>query len=137
MSRQARCGFLILDRKGEYIRDTIDQRGNSVIGLHHHPKAAEQMVIVSRKDFSDLKDRGIIFDYMHPQFNIKDIDPVDLVDFLPGLTPQQSDLLRDYAEIENFYEKLLAETQFGFVNKRKWFDDFPGLFEMKDKGKDL
>src|SRR6266568_9337843 len=138
MTTQPKCGFLILDRKGEYIKDTIDQRGNSVFGLHHHPKAAERMVIVSRKDFSNLKDQGVILDYMPPQFNIKDIDPIDLVDFLPGgLTVPQADLLCDYAEVEDFYEKLLAETQFGLVNKRNWFEDFPGLFEVKDKGKDL
>ena len=123
MSTQPKCGFLILDRKGEYIKDTIDQRGNRVFGLHHHPKARERMVIVSRKDFSHMKSQGIIFDYMRPQFSIKDIDPIDLADFLPGLTPQQADLLQDYAHIANFYEKLLAETQFGVVDKRDWYEN--------------
>ncbi len=31
MITQPKCGFLILDRKGEYIKDTIDQRGNQCI----------------------------------------------------------------------------------------------------------
>jgi hypothetical protein len=137
MTKQPNCGFLILDRKGEYIKDTIDQRGNAVFGLHHHPKAPERMVVVSRKDYSGLKNRGLIFNYLQPQFNIKDIDPGDLVDFLPGLTQPQADLLQDYAHIERFYEKLLAETQFGATNKRNWYNDFPGLFDMKDAGKKL
>jgi len=95
------------------------------------------MVIISRKDFSRLKNQGVIFDYMRPQFSIKDIDPVDLADFLPGLTPAQIDLIQDYARIENFYEKLLAETQFGLVDKRHWHENFPGLFELKEPGKKL
>lgn len=137
MTTQSKCGFLILDRKGEYIKDTIDQRGNKVFSLHHHPKAPERMVVVSRKDFSHMKSQRLIFDYMRPQFSIKDIDPIDLADFLPGLTPQQADLLQDYAQIEDFYEKLLAETQFGIVDKRNWYQNFPGLFEVKEPGKKL
>ena len=137
MTQQPRCGFLILDRKGEYIRDTIDQSKNPVPGLHHHPKARERMVIVSRRDYSTEKQQGRIFDYIQPQFNIADIDPTDLVDFLRGWTPQQEDLLHDYGHIEHFYEKLLGETPFGLVDKHTWFVDFPGLFEVKDKGKKL
>ncbi len=137
MTTQPNCGFLILDRKGEYIKDTIDQRGNKVFGLHHHPKAHERMVVVSRKDFSSMKSQGLIFDYMRPQFSIMDINPIDLADFLPGLTPQQADLLQDYAHIEDFYAKLLAETQFGVVDKRNWYENFPGLFEVKEPGKKL
>jgi hypothetical protein len=138
MANQKKSGFLILDRKGEYIKDTLDQRGNTVFGLHHHPKAPQQMVIVSMRDeFSIIKKDGQIHDYLKPEFNIRDIDPIDLADFLPGLTTQQADLIRDYSYIEDFYEKLLAETPFGMVDKSRWFKDFPGLFDLKDKGKKL
>jgi len=135
MTKQPKCGFLILDRKGEYILDGVDQRGNDVFGLQHHPKASERMVVVSMRDLSSMKTQGQIFDYLRPQFSIKDIDPVDLADFLPGLTPQQADLIRDYAHIDDFYAKLLAETHFGWVDKSHWFEDFPGLFDLNDKGK--
>ena len=138
MGKQRRCGILVLDRKGEYIEDTIDQRENRVFGLHHHPKAAERMVVVSaRRGFARMRDQSQIHDYVEPQFNITDIDPLDLADFLPGLTPQQADLIRDYAHISGFYDKLLAETQFGAVNNRDWYEHFPGLFDLKPKGKTL
>ena len=137
MNKQNPCGFLILDRKGEYIKDTKDQKGNTVFGLHHHPKARERMVVVSRRDeFSKMKEKGLILDHLAPRFSLKDIDPVDLVDFLPrGLTEQQKDLLRDYAHIPDLYAKLLAETRFGQIDKSHWFRDLPGLFELSKEGK--
>jgi hypothetical protein len=138
MARQSRCGYLILDRKGEYIKDTTDQHGHRVVGLQHHPNARDRMVVVSmRQEFAADKDSGLIHDYFRPNFSIKDIEPVDLADFLPGLTDVQADLIRDYAHVKNFYDKLLAETQFGAVNNRNWYENFPGLFEIKDKGKEL
>ncbi len=138
MGKQPRCGVLVLDRKGEYIEDTIDQRENQVFGLQHHPKAGDRMVVVStRPVFTQMKEQGRIRDHLKPQFNIADIDPIDLADFLPGLTPQQGELIRDYAHIPGFYEKLLAETQFGAVNNRHWYEHFPGLFDPKPKGKTL
>jgi hypothetical protein len=36
--KQPKCGFLILGRKGEYIEDTLDQRGNTVFGLQHQAR---------------------------------------------------------------------------------------------------
>jgi hypothetical protein len=135
MKTQKMPGFLILDRKGEYITDTLDQRGNTVFGLHHHPKAAECMVIVSPRDFSGQKAAGTIFDHLAPQFCIRDIDPVDLADFLPGLTETQANLIQDYAHVPTFYNVLLAETRLGRPDQRDWFKTFPGLFEFNDKGK--
>lgn len=138
MARQPRCGYLILDRKGEYIKDTTDQRGNRVVGLQHHPNSRDRMVVVSmRQEFAAAKDSGFIHDFFNPNFSVKDIEPVDLADFLPGLTDVQADLIRDYAHIPEFYDKLLAETQFGAVDNRNWYENFPGLFEIKDKGKEL
>jgi hypothetical protein len=135
---QTDAGFLILDRKGEYIRDTIDQRSNRVFGLHRHRQARQRMVVVSGRDeFARMKERGSIRDHLLPRFNIQDIDPIDLADFLPGLTPTQADLVRDYAHLDGFYRKLLAETQFGAVDNRNWFRAFPGLFDLKEKGKKL
>jgi hypothetical protein len=135
---QPDTGFLILDRKGEYVKDTIDQRGNRVYGLHRHPHARERMVVVSsREEFARLKKEGLIHDHLQPRFSIEDINPIDLADFLPGLTLQQVLLVRDYAHLEGFYRKLLAETQFGAVDSRHWFRDFPGLFDQKQKGKKL
>lgn len=138
MNEQSKCGFLILDRKGEYVKDTRDQRGNTVFGLHNHPRAKERMVIVSMDSkFAKMKDDGMILDHLRPQFSIRDIDPIDLADFLTTLTQQQADIVRDYSYIDNFYEKLLPETHFGGVDNRKWYTDFPNLFELKDKGKKL
>jgi hypothetical protein len=138
MMMQPDTGFLVLDRKGEYVKDTIDQRGNRVYGLHRHPNARERMVVVSsRGEFARMKAEGLIHDHLPPRFNIEDIDPIDLADFLPGLTAPQADLVRDYAHVEGFYRKLLAETQFGAVDNRHWFRDFPGLFDLKEKGKKL
>jgi hypothetical protein len=138
MSNQSRCGILVLDRKGEYIEDTEDQRGNTVFGLQHHPKAEERMVVVStRSKFYDMELDGRIFDFLEPRFNMRDIDPIDLADFLPGLTRQQADLVRDYAHSPGFYQNLLAETQFGAVDNRHWYGHFPGLFDLKAGGKRL
>jgi hypothetical protein len=135
---QTSPGFLILDRKGEYIRDTIDQRGNQVFGLHRHRHAGQRMVVVStRHEFARMKEKGRIRDHLLPRFNIQDINPIDLADFLPGLTSTQADLVRDYALIQGFYRKLLAETQFGAIDNRNWFRDFPGLFDLKPQGKKL
>jgi hypothetical protein len=107
-----------------------------VYGLHRHPHAGERMVVVSSRDeFTRRKTEGAIPDHVPPRFNVQDIDPIDLADFLPGLTPTQADLVRDYAHIDGFYRKLLAETQFGAVDNRHWFRDFPGLFDLKAKGK--
>jgi hypothetical protein len=136
MGNQARCGFLVLDRKGEYIKDTIDQRDNTVFGLQNHPRARERMVVVSaRPEFARMKAQRLIADHLQPQFNIADIDPIDLADFLPGLTDKQAELVRDYAHVDGFYRKLLAEGQFGQADKSHWFEDFPGLFELNDKAK--
>jgi hypothetical protein len=76
-----------------------------------------------------MAEAGDIHAHLRPQFNIRDIDPVDLADFLPGLTREQASLLRDYAHIENLYEVLLAATRLGSVDKRDWYSTFPGLFE--------
>ncbi len=133
-----KSGFLVLDRKGEYIEDGSDQRGNTVYGLQHHPNAATQMVVASmRSEIIDLKRKGLVLDSMHTQFSISDINPIDLADFLPGLTPPQAELVRDYAYIDRFYEKLLSETQFGMTDQTRWFQHFPGLFEPNEKGKKL
>src|SRR6266566_223057 len=138
MGKQLKCGFLILDRKGEYVRDSKDQRDNLVFGLQNHPRASERMVVVSENmEFTEWKEQKVIYDHLIPQFNIKDIDPVDLVDFLPGFTPQQASIIRDYSEIDNFYEKLLADTQFGTVDKSKWFNHFENLFDFDKEGKKL
>jgi hypothetical protein len=104
-------GVLILDRAGEYIEDTADQRGNVVFGLQHHPYAPERMVIVSRREkFREMYRRGKVADYRQPIFNIKDIALIDLLDFYPNLTDPQRNLLRDCSHIEDIYEKLLKET---------------------------
>lgn len=137
MTNVHKRGFLILDRKGEYIKDTIDQRGNTVPGLHKHPMAPLTMVIVSKRNFNQLKECGTIHDYLPAQFNIRDIEPIDLADFLPGLTQPQAELIRDYAHIPGFYDKLLVETQFGAVDNRNWYENFPGLFDLKDSGKKM
>jgi hypothetical protein len=138
MRGQQKIGFLILDRKGEYIEDTIDQRSNTVFGLAHHPNARDCMVVVSnRPDFAKMCAAGRIYKHLPARFSIKDIEPIDLADFLIGLTPQQAELVRQYAYIDGFYEKLLAETVFGAVDNRDWFKHFPGLFDLKDKGKKL
>ena len=42
-------GVLVLDRAGEYIEDTEDQRGY-VFGLQHHLHAPERMVVLSRRE---------------------------------------------------------------------------------------
>lgn len=137
-SSSPKTGFLVLDRKGEYIRDVIDQRGNTVPGLHHHPNAKDQMVVVSMQaQMLALAKQNVVHDCLPAQFSIKDIDPVDLVDFLPTLTPQQAELLRDYAHVDQFYEKLLSETQLGAPDHSRWYQHFPGLYEIKDKGKQL
>lgn len=130
-------GFLVLDRKGEYIDDTLDQHGNMVFGLQHHPDAPQKMVVVSfRKQFRELADQRRIFAHLEPHFSIRDINPVDLVDFLRSLTTQQTSLIREYAHVDGFYDKLLVE-QFGLVDKSHWFQDFPGLFELSKEGKAL
>ena len=133
-----RTGFLVLDRKGEYIRDVIDQRGNSVPGLQHHPKAKDQMVVVSMQaQLLALAKQNVVHDSLGAQFSITDIDPVDLVDFMPTLTPSQTELLRDYAHVDQFYQKLLSETQLGAPDHSHWYQHFPGLYEVKEKGKEL
>src|SRR5579864_4997886 len=139
MSKQRPAGFVILDRKSEYIKDTIDQRGNRVYGLQHHQNAPERMVVVStRSEFTVMKQNGIIYDHLEPIFSLRDIHPpVDLADFLPGLTSVQADLIRDYAYIPNFYDKLLAESPFGAIDKSNWYTDFPGLFDLNSEGKKL
>lgn len=135
---RSQYGILVLDRKGEYIEDTTDQRRNRVFGLHHHRQAPERMVVVStRTKFESMRSEGRIADYLMPQFNILDIDPIDLADFLPGLTKTQAELVRDYAHAPDFYWNILAETQFGLVDNRQWYQRFPGLFDLKPPGKKL
>jgi hypothetical protein len=52
---QLSTAFLVIDRKGEYVRDTQDQRGNSVPSMHHHPAAPQRMVVVSdTQDFAEM-----------------------------------------------------------------------------------
>jgi hypothetical protein len=132
-------GVLVLDRAGEYIEDTVDQRGNDVFGLHHHLHAPERMVVLSKREkFREMWEKGEIAAYRKPVFNIQDIGLIDLVDFYPNFTSEQRNLLRDYAYIERIYQKLLKETRLGRIDKQDWFRTFPGLFEVKDvKGKKL
>lgn len=138
MTEQRKTGFIILDRKGEYVTDTLDQRGNKVFGLQHHPAAARRMVVVSMRDeFAQARQNGVIHAHLRPRFSIRDIDPIDLADFLPSLTRQQADLLRDYAHVDGFYDKLLAETQFGAVDNRHWYEHFQGLFDLNAKAKTI
>src|SRR5215831_4448583 len=106
-------GVLVLDRAGEYIEDTKDQRGNDVFGLQHHPSAPERMVVLSwrKKKFFEMYQRGEIAGYIEPVVNIQDIELIDLVDFYPGFTPEQRNLLRDYSYIGGIYQQLLKETR--------------------------
>ena len=132
-------GVLVLDRAGEYIEDTVDQRGNDVFGLHHHLRAPERMVVLSKREkFREMQENGEIAAYRKPVFNIQDIALLDLVDFYQGFTSEQRIVLRDYAYIGGIYQKLLKETRLGRIDKQDWFRAFPGLFEVKDaKGKKL
>jgi DNA helicase HerA-like ATPase len=131
-------GVLVLDRAGEYVQDTQSEDGHQVYGLQHHPLAPRWMVVVSnRSRFADWASQGKIAGYLMPVFNIRDLEPIDLIDFYPGFTPTQRTLLRDYAHDPNLYTKLLRETKLGQIDKNNWYRDFPGLFELKDKGKKL
>lgn len=135
---QSHLGVLVLDRAGEYIQDTKSQDNHTIYGLQHHPAAPNQLVIVSRrKGFNDWAKRKKIAGYFEPTFNIQDIDPIDLVDFYPGFTQAQRALLRDYAHDPLFYKKLLRETKLGQIDKNNWYRDFPGLFELNEKGKKI
>src|ERR1051326_4049165 len=138
MLTNSACGFLILDRKGEYIKDTADQRGNIVYGLQNHPVANRRMVVVSKRhEFEKMKEQGLIHAYIDPTFSIRDIEPIDLIDFLPGITEPQADLVRSYAHIDRFYDKLLAESRFGEPDHRTWYTDFPRLYPRNKEGKQL
>jgi hypothetical protein len=96
------------------------------------------MVVLSwRAKFREMQEKGEIAAYRKPVFNIQDIELIDLVDFYPGFTPEQRNLLRDYAYIEEMYQKLLKETRLGRIDKQEWFRIFQGLFEVKDRGKKL
>ena len=131
-------GVLVLDRAGEYVRDTRSEDGHQVYGLQHHPLATRRMVVVSNRSlFAKWASEGRIAGYLKPVFNIQDLKPIDLIDFYPGFTPTQRALLRDYAHDPNLYKKLLRETKLGQIDKSNWYRDFPGLFELKDKGKKL
>ncbi|MDP2860003.1 MAG: DUF87 domain-containing protein, partial [Bacillota bacterium] len=133
-----KIGILVLDRAGEYVEDTEDQKGNKVFGFQHHPNAPDRMVVVSRRaQFKESAEKGAIAGHLVPQFNIRDIEPIDLIDWYRGFTKVQQDLLRDYAYVLDLYEKLLQETRFGMVDKRDWYQHFPGLFEIDDKGRKL
>jgi len=131
-------GMLVLDRAGEYVQDTQSEDGHQVYGLQHHPLAPRLMVVVSNRSmFANWASQGKIAAYLRPVFNIQDLKPVDLIDFYPGFTPTQRELLRDYAHDPDFYTKLLRETKLGQIDKSNWYRDFPGLFELKDSGKKL
>ena len=131
-------GVLVLDRAGEYVQDTRSQDGYEVYGLGHHPTAAKRLVVVSgRAAVAEWASQHRIAAHLRPLFNIQDLEPIDLVDFYPGFTPAQRDLLRDYAHNPDFYAKLLRETKLGLIDKSNWYHDFPGLFELKGKGKEL
>ena len=39
------------------------------------------------------------------------------------------------AYIQDIYQKLLKETRFGAIDQREWYQAFPGLFELSDRGK--
>ena len=131
-------GVLVLDRMGEYVEDTESEDGHRVYGLQHHPLAPRRMVVVSNRSmFASWASQGKIAGYLTPVFNIQDLEPIDLIDFYPGFTPTQCALLRDYAHDPNLYTKLLCETKLGRIDKSNWYRDFPGLFELKDKGKKL
>ncbi|MCL4299157.1 MAG: DUF87 domain-containing protein [Anaerolineae bacterium] len=131
-------GVLILDRAGEYVQDTQSQDGYPIYGLQHHPLASRQVVIVSKRNlFSQWAIQEKIAGYSNSVFNIQDLKPVDLIDFYPGFTSAQRELLRDYAHDPDFYPKLLSETRLGLIDKSNWYRDFPGLFELNDKGKKL
>lgn len=131
-------GVLVLDRAGEYVQDTLSQDGHKIYGLQHHPLAPQRMVVVSKRNmFADWVSQGIIFGYLKPVFNIRDLASIDLIDFYPGFTPTQRELLRDYAHDPSFYAKLLRETKLGQIDKQNWYRDFPGLFELRKEGKKL
>jgi hypothetical protein len=137
MAKPKGIGVLVLDRAGEYIEDSEDQRGN-VFGLQHHPHAPERMVVLSRrKKFLETEKRSGIAASMELIFNIQDIELIDLLDFYQGFTQERRNLLRDYSHIQDIYQKLLKETRFGLIDQREWFRTFSGLFEVREKGKKL
>jgi hypothetical protein len=140
MAKPQGIGVLVLDRAGEYIDDTEDQRGH-VFGLQHHPHAPERMVVLSsRKKFLETEKRSGIAASIELIFNIQDIELIDLLDFYQGFTQERRNLLRDYSHIQDIYQKLLKETRFGLIDQsiwREWFRTFPGLFEVREKGKKL
>jgi hypothetical protein len=131
-------GVLVLDRAGEYVQDTQSEDGHQVYGLQHHPLAPRRIVVVSNRNmFATWASQGKIAGYLRPVFNIQNLKPIDLIDFYPGFTPTQRELLCDYAHDPNLYAKLLRETKLGQIDKSNWYRDFSGLFELKDKGKKL
>lgn len=128
-------GFLVLDRSGEYIRETRSQDGYRIQGLTHHPLAPAQLVVVSNDTaFARLADERKIHAALRLQFNIQDIRPIDLVDFYGGFSPAQRDLLRDYAYMGDLYARLLKELPGGVIDRRNWYRDFPGLFRLNASG---
>lgn len=134
---QLSTAFLVIDRKGEYVRDTQDQRGNSVPGMHHHPAAPERMIVVSDTgSFAEMAERHVIREHLPLQFNLTtDVLPIDLADFFPTLTSAHRAIFRDYGYVDEFYAKLLKENALGYPDKGTWFQDWPGLVDLKAEGK--
>jgi hypothetical protein len=121
-------GKIIDDLKGEYINDIKDERGQTVHGLRHHPKAKQNLYLLTvrpqRFEGGELSNKiaGII----PLAFNIDDI-PVDSLDEVAThISPPQRAFLERYQGKDKLFSLLLRATEDGDAYTDDWHKLFRG-----------
>lgn len=115
-------GKLVFDLKGEYIDDTLNEEGEHVPGLKHHPQAREKLVLYTQRanmlKSHSLKDN---LDFIHkPQFSRENITTGDFISLYPHLTPPQREFLLFYEDSPTIWQTILRRDQYSNWDDSIW-----------------
>ncbi|MEM9680568.1 MAG: ATP-binding protein [Bacteroidota bacterium] len=117
-------GVLIDDLKGEYVNDIKNQRGETVLGLKHHPSAGENLYLLTPypakyEDDPLIKSKTIKLD-----FHIDDIPPDGLGELTTHLTDAQRQFLDMYFDKPDLFSLLLRKNEHGGIFTKDWHTHF-------------
>ncbi len=122
-------GKVIDDLKGEYVTDIKNERGETVLGLCHHPKSKHNLYLLT-PHVTKYQGTGLeqnIAGVIPMQFSIDDIPPTSLKDVATHISEPQSLFLEMYQDKPGLFKLLLRETSDGSPDTSDWHRQFKGF----------
>lgn len=126
-------GKILDDLKGEYPFDIKDERGNTVLGLCHHPLASKKLYLLTSRpeDVFEKEQLKVIGGVIPLKFELEDIPPESLKDVATHLSAPQRQFLEMYDSRPDLFRILTKTGDDGEADTSDWHKVFKGWIILK------